>query len=255
MIRIHSAGHSHRGQVRRINEDRWYADSNLGLFIVADGIGGGPHGDVAAEAVVRSLPLLVKSAISSATPASPESVQAGLCDAIIQLSNQICQESSLSNDLEGMGSTLVVVLVTGCSCVVAHLGDSRAYLWRNDELQLLTSDHSLVQLLMDNGDILPDEVQDHPAQGQLTRFVGMPDPALPEARCITLMHNDRIMLCSDGVSGMLSGRELEMILGKDSSPEFVVHDLIDAANDAGGRDNLTAVLIQYEESRTSRQTI
>jgi serine/threonine protein phosphatase PrpC len=98
-------------------------------------------------------------------------------------------------------------------------------------------------------------VEKHPARGQLTRFVGMPAPALPEARCMDLMANDRLMLCSDGISGMLSGRELEVILGKDSSPEIAVQDLVEAANTAGGRDNLTSVLIQCEESRTSRQTV
>jgi PPM family protein phosphatase len=255
MMQIQSAGHSHRGQVRRINEDRWFADSSRGLFIVADGMGGGPHGEVAAEAVVRSLPLLLKSALKSASRREPEALKKQLCDALILLSDQIRDESSQSAELEGMGSTVVAVLVTGCSCVVAHLGDSRAYLWRNDELELLTVDHSLVQLLMESGEILPDELETHPARGQLTRFVGMPAPALPEARWFALQAHDRIMLCSDGISGMLSGMELAAILGKDSSPDIAVRDLVDAANTAGGRDNLTSVLIQCEASRTSRQTV
>ncbi|MDA1166294.1 MAG: protein phosphatase 2C domain-containing protein [Planctomycetota bacterium] len=255
MMRIQSAGHSHRGQVRSINEDRWFADSSLGLFIVADGMGGGPHGEVAAEAVVRSLPLLLKQVLEAAATCEPEELKKQLCDALVQLSDQIYCESSEAIELEGMGSTVVAVLVAGSSCLVAHLGDSRAYRWRNDELELLTVDHSLVQLLMEAGELLPDEVDKHAARGQLTRFVGMPAPASPEVRWIDLMVNDRLMLCSDGISGMLSGRELEVILGKDSSPEIAVQDLVEAANSAGGRDNLTAVVIQCEESRTSRQTV
>jgi protein phosphatase len=214
------------------------------LFIVADGVGGGPHGAVAAEAVVRSLPALLKPVIEAASTAESDDVKQRLCDALIQLSDQIRDESCKTPAMAGMGSTVVVAVISGDVCVVAHLGDSRAYRWRNEELEVLTVDHSLVQLLMEVGEILPDELDEHPARGQLTRFVGMPAPALPDARCMDLMANDRLVLCSDGISGMLSGRELELILGKESSPEIAVHDLVEAANSAGGRDNLTAVLIQ-----------
>lgn len=254
MMQIQSAGHSSRGQIRRINEDRWFADSSRGLFIVADGMGGGPHGEVAAEAVVRSLPLLLKPVIETATGFEQDELKKQACNAIVQLSNQLHDESSQATELEGMGSTVVAVLVAGRSCVVAHLGDSRAYLWRNAELELLTIDHSLVQLLMEAGEILPDEVDKHSSRGQLTRFVGMPAPALPDVRFLKLMEHDRLMLCTDGISGMLSGRELNDILSKDSSPDIAVHDLVEAANSAGGRDNLTAVVIQCEDAETSPQT-
>ena len=244
MMQFRSAGLSHPGCIRSVNEDRWYADSEQRLFIVADGVGGGPHGEVAAEAVVRSLPSLLKPVIETASIGGPELVKQRLCEALIQLSDQIRDESCKTPAMAGMGSTVVVALICGDVCVVAHLGDSRAYRWRNEELELLTVDHSLVQLLMEAGEILPDELDEHPTRGQLTRFVGMPAPALPDARCMDLMAGDRLMLCSDGISGMLSGREIELILGKESSPKIAVHDLVEAANSAGGRDNLTAVLIQ-----------
>jgi protein phosphatase len=255
MIRLRSAGLSDCGRVRSHNEDRWFADSDQGLFIVADGVGGGPHGAVAAEAVVRSLPSLLKPLIENAATCEPEYLKKQLCDALVRLSDQIREESSKAIELDGMGSTVVVALVVGDSCVVAHLGDSRVYLWRDSELKLLTIDHSLVQLLMEAGEIFPDELDEHPARGQLTRFVGMPAPAIPEASCMELSPNDRLLLCSDGISGMVSGQGLETILCENASPETTVRCLVDAANSAGGKDNLTAVLVQCENLTPSRRRV
>ena len=146
--------------------------------------------------------------------------------------------------LEGMGATVVLALVCGNRALIAHIGDSRAYRHRQGSkgsLELLTKDHSVVQMLIERREVTRSEVHSHPARSQLTRFVGMPGEPLPEVRCIELRPGDRLLLCSDGLTNMVCDMELFEVLGLGLSSEKICKRLVAAANRAGGRDNVSVV--------------
>jgi protein phosphatase len=245
-----SAGLSDRGRVRPQNDDRWFADDRRGLFIVADGMGGGPAGGVAAQIVVDALPTLVEQRLAGAAASSLETAEAvPAVEAILEhLSDRLRAETRGQPGLEGMGTTVVMLLVRGGQALIAHMGDSRAYLCRHGRLARLTRDHSLVQLLIDCGEITPEQAAGHPARGQVTRFVGMPEAALPEARLVPLAPGDRLLLCTDGLSGMVSDAKLLAILDETPEGAKACQRLIAEANEAGGNDNITALVVTLERS-------
>jgi protein phosphatase len=125
------------------------------------------------------------------------------------------------------------------------MGDSRMYLHRQGRLSLLTHDHSLVALLLRRGEITPDQAKDHPARGKLSRYVGMETEVYPDIRAVHLVQGDRLLLCTDGLTGTVSEQEIAAILGQPVEPESACRSLIDAANAAGGRDNITVLVADY----------
>jgi len=242
-LRVEHAGLSDPGRVRDRNEDSWMADPRRGLYIVSDGIGGELAGDVASRAVVEALPGLVTRSLGEAPdPGAVETLQ-HVKEAICELSGQIRDQTRHEPGLEGMGATVVLALVRGACAVIAYLGDSRAYRLREGRLEQLTQDHTIVRLLVDRGEIAPDEAAAHPSRGQLTRAVGMEGECLPESARIDLQSGDRLLLCTDGLVDMLSDEEVGSILGDRAPPASTCRRLVDAANAAGGKDNITAVVL------------
>jgi serine/threonine protein phosphatase PrpC len=231
------------GRVRRENQDRWFADHRLGLYIVADGMGGGIAGGLAAQVVVDTLPGLVRQRLRGKTDVREVTSKNMLNQCLCDLSEHLRSESRDKPGLDGMGSTVVAVLVSDDQILIGHLGDSRAYLLRDGELTQLTTDHSIVQLLIHTGKITADEAPTHPARGQLSRFVGMEGEALPEVQHMTLHAGDRLLLCTDGLTGMLSDQQVTEIIASCNAPVSACRHLLEAANDLGGNDNITAVLI------------
>jgi len=243
--KITCAGLTDRGLVRQENQDRWAADAELGLFLVSDGIGGGLAGALAARIVAEALPPLLRACMHDPSGIEHPLTPATRVErAIAALSDQVRTESKGQPGLDGMGATVVLALVHDPHAIIAHLGDSRAYLVRNARIEQLTKDHSIVQLLIDNGEIRPEQAAEYPERGRLTRYVGTDGEALPEARAVELCPGDQLLLCSDGLSGMVCDAELLSILHQAPSPEAACRDLIAAANAAGGRDNSTAVVIR-----------
>lgn len=245
MTALRCAGLSDQGRVREGNEDRWSADVGLGLFVVSDGMGGLPAGEVAAEIVVTTLPTLIATHFDTAADlAAPETGQQ-LGTVLAELSAQVRARNPDAPHRAGMGATAVVALVRQATALIAHLGDSRAYLWRANSLQRLTSDHSLAQALLDSGVITEQEAAEHPARHQLARYLGMDGEALAEVRSLTLRPADRLLLCSDGLTNMLDDARIQLIINDHANPEHTCRALVDAANEAGGTDNITALVVVH----------
>jgi serine/threonine protein phosphatase PrpC len=240
------AGLSDRGRVRERNEDRWSADTDLGLFIVSDGMGGRPAGEVASEVVVAALPTLVAHHFGAEPDLAAPDAPQRLRTVLTELSADLREGSQDTPRLAGMGATAVVALVSQATALIAHVGDSRAYLLRARGLHRLTRDHSLAQALIDAGAITDQQATGHPARGQLTRHMGMVGEALPDACRVALQPDDRLLLCSDGLTGMLDDAWIQAILNRSPDPQHACHVLVEAANDAGGTDNITVLVIAPE---------
>lgn len=240
---IHYAGLSDRGCVRENNEDRWFADPALGMFLVSDGMGGRRAGELASRIVVEVLPRRLRRTLSRVGSQFAAHDIEPIARDVSELSHHLRRESEGQPGLAGMGATLVLALIKPSQALVVHLGDSRVYLLRAGQLEQLTKDHTVAQYLVDAHEISPQEGTVHPAANTLSRYVGMEGAAQPDSRLVDLQPNDRLLLCSDGLTGMVSDQELGSILAQERDPESVCRHLIDAALAAGGRDNVTAVVV------------
>ena len=247
------AGLTDVGRVRQRNEDNWAADPAQGLFIVADGMGGEFAGELASRAVVTTLPELVRKYLGTMEGLPNGRAGRRMGKAIATLSTQLRQQTQNEPGLAGMGSTVVCALVRGRKALVAHLGDSRAYLLRTGRLKQLTKDHTLVQVLLDSGEITPEEAVTHPARGRLTRSVGMAGEPLPQTRMLELRPGDLVMLSTDGLTGMVSDGQILSILKEPLPLETQCRRLVDAAKATGGADNITVALLFFagNEEKTS----
>lgn len=237
------AGISDRGLRRERNEDSWGSYDELGLFVVSDGIGGAPAGDVASKQVVETLPALVTEHLGSPPDLATTDASERLRAAVTELSAGLRGDSKATPRLAGMGATAVLAVVAGELALIGNLGDSRAYRWREHDLLRLTTDHTLAHALVDAGEITEDEADEHPARGLLTRYVGMEGEVLPDVQPVGLRPRDRLLLCSDGVTGMVDDGELQAILGEHDDPRRACRALVEAACEAGGSDNITAVVV------------
>jgi protein phosphatase len=249
MFNLTFAGLTDKGRLRDSNEDAWFADRQQGLFIVSDGMGGHAAGEVASGIVVQALPPLIQQRLQGLPPSSSPDIADVLVSAIRDLSEQVLEESRNHPALDGMGATIVLCLVQDRQAVIGHLGDSRAYLLRRHELHRLTRDHSIVQILIDAGEIREEEAPTHPARGKITRAVGMPGLALPDTKVLNLAAGDRLLLCCDGLTDMLTDDQIARILRTSDTPEVACRYLVEAANRAGGRDNITTVVMDWNGPR------
>jgi protein phosphatase len=247
MSSVTYAALSDRGRVRQINEDRWFADPERGIYIVADGMGGAAAGELAAEAVTTVLPRLLSQRFSSEEAFDERRAPQQVMAAIREMSDHLRDEARQRPAISGMGATVVVALIRPQQTVVAHLGDSRAYLLRGGILTQLTRDHSIIQLLLDSGEITAEEAAAHPARGRITRFVGMQDDSLPEGRFVEFAPSDRLVLCTDGLTGVVPDRQLCEILNGQPHIETACRELVAAANEAGGQDNITVLIVAQGE--------
>jgi protein phosphatase len=236
------AGLSDIGCRRTSNQDRWGADADQSLFMVADGVACSTDGALAAGLVVELLPTYVARHLTpddvddSAAPESLGCALAEFCD-------DFRAYAATDPRVAGANSTVVAVVVSESRAVVAHLGDSRAYLWSEQELRRLTHDHSLIQELIDAGEVDIADAKEHPGRNVVTRHVAMYPRALPETAAVELRPGDRILLSSDGLHGVVDDSSLAQILHSHPEPGDACAALIDAANHAGGPDNITAVVI------------
>lgn len=243
-----AASASDVGKVRAQNEDACLVDVEHGLFIVSDGMGGAQAGALASKIVVRVLPRLIKERLTRLKKPSSRTVRLSLRDAIVELSQQIHKESANRIDLKGMGATVVLVMLRRRWAYLTHMGDSRAYLFRDGQLTQLTDDHSIVGILLRHGDITPEEARKHPARGRLSRYVGMKGKVYPDVQTQALRAEDKLLLCSDGLSGMLTDIAIAKLLKKHQDPQAACQALVNGANAAGGKDNTTVVIVALQKT-------
>lgn len=271
------AGLTDVGRQRELNEDRFYFrvvqasdEGPLGLFVVADGMGGHLAGEVASQwtvgtlkrelaplfrpqdpSVTRRLDAEALAAVGSgATVLLEETDLARLVEHAVERANQVLlgyarKHSDRAGD---MGSTLTLAVVEGDRALVAHVGDSRVYLWRDGRLQQLTEDHSVPGALLKQGRITPEDAHEHPHRHILYRCLGLkPNVEVDILPSVALRAGDTLLLCSDGLWDMVYPTErLASFLASDASPQAICRRLVDAANEAGGEDNITVLLVRVE---------
>lgn len=220
---------SHVGRVRQHNEDR--ALGHLPVFAVADGMGGAKAGEVAAQMAVDAVAELRE-------PVAVDDVR----EAVVSANASIHRMAAEDEDKAGMGTTFTGALMSGSALSVVHVGDSRAYLWRDGGLSQITEDHSVVAELVRRGSLSPEEAETHPHRNVITRALGAERTVVPDVVTRPLEPGDVILLCSDGLSSYVPDREIAAVLEGASGLDDAAQGLVARANAVGGPDNITVVL-------------
>ena len=242
------------GLRRSENEDSYCARGDLGLFVVADGMGGHAAGEVASKVVVDEIQTFVEATVQigpqdtwpipfdRALSRDGNRLKAGL-----DLGNRrIASRIQENHQLHGMATTAVAVLVLEHQLVLAHVGDSRAYLWRDAKLVRLTRDHSWVEEQVDAGMLSVAAAREHPWRNIVTRALSGNDGLEVEVAQQALRPGDRVLLCSDGLSTVLSDEEIAEVLAAPTDLDGVCQELVTRTNAGGGPDNVTTLLLQVD---------
>ncbi|MET0729803.1 MAG: Stp1/IreP family PP2C-type Ser/Thr phosphatase, partial [Solirubrobacterales bacterium] len=228
---------SDTGRQRTANEDSFYARAPV--FAVADGMGGAQAGEVASRIAADSFEPAERKG------ESPEAYLRAIAEVANERIHSVAQSDSSRS---GMGTTLTSAMVEGDEVSLAHVGDSRAYLWRDGRLRMLTSDHSLVEELRRQGRISDEQAQDHPQRSIITRALGPEAEVEVDTFSFSARPGDVFVLCSDGLTTMIKDDEIAAIIGRSESLDEAVRALVEAANERGGRDNITVVAFRLEET-------
>lgn len=238
-LTVRAFGATHTGRVRTGNEDSYLIGNDV--FAVADGMGGHQAGEIASDAALEPLRELDIPGMTD-----PVEVSEALASAVRQANTLVVERAQADPALEGMGTTLTAIAVREGQLHVAHVGDSRAYLLRqNEKMSQLTTDHTLVERLIQEGRLSRDEAATHPQRNVITRAIGHESTVDVEVLPpITLQEGDQILLCSDGLSGPVNDESISHILSETPSGDAAVNGLLAQANAAGGPDNITAVLLR-----------
>jgi len=238
-------GLSDVGRVRELNEDNWHwavMDDDTVLYAVADGMGGHDRGEVASQIAVETLFSAAKEALAEA-PDREVSTLRELLRQSVQTANRAVVSAGEEND-SNMGTTLTCgLLYKGTEAVVANVGDSRAYLLREGKLKTISQDHSLVAYLVQLGELTAEEARTHPSGNILVRSIGSMPEVEVDVYHLEVQSGDRLMLCSDGLWGELPDADILDIMTSRTAPEEACQALVDRANEAGGRDNTTLVIV------------
>ncbi len=232
-----AAGSSVIGMKRTNNEDAIYIDEQEQLYLVADGMGGCSAGEVASS-----------TAISAFVKAMKETQDTEILDkmvgAIVQCNKAVFEKAKQDVIFMDMGTTLVAAVIENGKVFIVYVGDSRAYLFRKNQLKQLTTDHSYVMELVKSGSITLQEAEVHPKRNIITRAIGIKEDVEADTVLEEVHSGEQILLCTDGLSGMLSVEEMTKILSKKEPIQQKVEDLTALANEKGGLDNISLILIE-----------
>ncbi len=241
---------SHPGMVRPLNEDAVGADPAIGLFVVADGLGGYNAGEIAATmAVSRLLGDLGRGLTAAVCFSKTYDPAVALRRTLFALNGEIFRAALQSTMYEGMATTVIAAWLLGSRMWVAHAGDSRLYRLRDGNLDQITKDHSFSQELLDAGMITVEEARTLPAKNLVTRAIGTSPNCDPEVRDYDVQRGDLLLLCSDGLTEMVAEARIRALLcACDGDLAATARRLIDEANGAGGRDNCSVILVQVDRA-------
>jgi len=239
---LRAAARTDVGLRRRVNEDRYAMAPELGLYLVADGMGGHTAGQVAsqlaAEAALRAIEALQGGSVSPAEK---------LRHAVACANREIHSQARMQPELAGMGTTLVALLASEGRAALAHVGDSRAYLLRGGRIRQLTDDHSLVGELVRRREITEDDAREHPHRHVLTRALGVRRSVEPDLAELSPQGGDIFVLCSDGLTNHMRDEEIAAAVGGDVDLQDLCDGLVDLANRRGGDDNTTVLVVRFEK--------
>lgn len=231
-----SAGLSDAGRVRKVNQDAFLDRPDLGIWGVADGMGGHSDGAHASRLLVDRLALLERPTLLGAASKRVASV-------LMDVNRRLIEEA-IRRDLDIIGTTVVALIAVGDHCAILWAGDSRVYRLRDGELTQLTTDHTQVQEMVEQGVLTREQAEYHPMSNVLVRAVGGDLELTVDKRVEGLRGGDRFLLCSDGLTKELPARLIARLLGQ-ADPDTAARSLVQAACDSGGRDNVTAVVVEF----------
>jgi serine/threonine protein phosphatase PrpC len=254
LVQIASSGLTDVGRVRTNNEDSFRIVEPLSLFILSDGMGGEAHGEIASAMAVET----ISEYLAEPKQDSGETLHGEASDnfslktkrlkSAVHLANvKIYQSAQKNPEQRGMGATLTVVWVDDAKLSIAHVGDSRAYLLRSGNLQQLTNDHSLVAEQVRRGLITPQQAEESEMQSVLLRALGAHPDVEVDVDEVAVVPNDVLLLCSDGLTRMVTEPEIAGTLQAETNPASAAQKLIELANGNGGLDNITVIVARFQD--------
>jgi PPM family protein phosphatase len=236
---LEAFGQSDRGCVRSNNEDSYLVAADIGLYVVADGMGGAAGGEVASHLAVSA----IEEAVRSTAERTPEV----LTGAFEQASRRVHEAAQIEPSLQGMGTTVVAALEAGAELLIASVGDSRAYAMRGGELKQITTDQTWVEEVGRRLGLTEEQIRNHSMRYMLTMVVGLGGPLRVQTARLSLTPGLRVLLSTDGLHGVVHTPTLAEVIKKPISLPSQAHYLIEAARQAGGPDNITVVLLRTIE--------
>lgn len=253
MHRISSLGATDVGMKRSGNEDAFAVINEIGLYLVADGMGGHSSGEVASRIAIEEISKFFVEDTMSEDATWPYvfddtmSLAANKLRTAIDIANeQIQLYASGHPESRGMGTTIVAALANGNSMVISNVGDSRAYLLKGGVMRQVTTDHSWVAEQIHQGFLSEKEAEKHPFRNVITKALGTKEQALPDILELAITGGERLLLCSDGLNSMVRDKEIKKILSSSGPLEGICRQLIRKANDKGGEDNITVLIIDVD---------
>lgn len=243
------AARSDVGKARDRNEDSYYGGDHV--FAVADGLGGHNAGDVASKLAIGPIASLDRRLES----VPDDRVADALADAVLEANRAVYKRAQDDAKVRGMGTTLTAVAVADGLAHLAHVGDSRCYLVRDGDFSQLSSDHTLVARMVQEGKLTPEQAEVHPQRSILTRALGAEPEVDVDSLEITLVHGDRLLLCSDGLSSVIGEERIRELLADASDLDQTCKRLIDEANAHGGPDNITVILVEMTGTPSPRAAV
>ncbi len=241
---LRAAAGSDVGRRRSANEDHYALAPEVGLFLVADGLGGHVAGQVASEMAAEAALQAIRT-LEGANASLTEKLRVSVTAA----NREVHETARMRPEYAGMGTTLVGLLVDETRAALAHVGDSRAYRVRGTRIRQLTDDHSLVGELLRRREISEEDAREHPQRHVLTRAVGVRGRVEPDLVELTPEEGDLFVLCSDGLTGHVRDEEIAELAIQHAEPQRLVDALIALANERGGEDNITVVAVRCDKER------
>lgn len=257
-MRLRAGAATHTGRVRVLNEDAHALREEQGLFVVCDGMGGQAAGEVASQLAVATIVEHLTAPPRETAAASPADngdylpTTNRLADAVRRSNQAIYDEAQKVSGQAGMGTTVVGAWLEQSMASVAHVGDSRAYLWHDGRLQALTSDHSLVEAQVAAGLLDREQSLASPEQNVLLRALGREPDVDVELNEVPVQSGDYVLLCSDGLTRMVPEPDMAAVIARAREPQRICDELVDAANRNGGPDNITVIVVEVEGSSWRR---